>query len=109
MTEATVSPYVVRLIMTLQAHSAEEAVAMFVEELTARGARNWVYGVLDPQTGKTVAELNGYSEDASELIDRLQAEDDEQAEASTPRVSESATPDSDEELVKLAENLNAGQ
>lgn len=116
-TEEPFEPYVVRLIMTVPARSPEEAVARFIEELTGKGLRNWVYGVLDANTGQTVAELNGYGEDQTELIERLTAEAEEDGEetaesdAEPPEPSEPATPsvESDEELTRLAEGLNAGQ
>lgn len=113
-TEAPYEAHVVRLIMTVPARSPEEAVARFIEELTSKGLRNWVYGVLDPNTGETVAELNGYGEDQTELIERLTAEEDEKAAESVaelPEPSEPATPpvESDEELTRLAEDLNAGK
>jgi hypothetical protein len=117
-TEAPYEAHVVRLIMTVPARSPEEAVARFVEELVGKGLRNWVYGVLDPDTGATVAELNGYGEDQTELIERLltaEAEEDGEKAAESvaelPEPSEPATPsvESDEELTRLAEGLNAGQ
>jgi len=107
-------PYVVRLLATVPAHSPEEAVLGFIEQLTANGLRNWVYGVLDAETGETVAELNGYAQDQSELIERLSAEQeaaerDREPDDDEPEPDEAATPDSDEELTRLAEGLNAGQ
>jgi hypothetical protein len=102
-----VSPHIVRLVMTVQARDQVEAVLMMVEELTAKGLRNWVYSTLDLE-GRDTGDFNGYGEDVSESLARIRAAETGEDEAPDPQ--EQATPaepkSEDAELLALAEQLN---
>lgn len=123
MTEAQEKPnFVVRLIMgSYGVDTPAQAVEGFVNNLVAQGLRDWVYEVIDIETGAVVAELNGYGEDASALLERLREEetaeagdddddddDDDEDDDDEPSEPVQAQMEAEEDLIKLAENLNAG-
>lgn len=97
--------YVVRLIMgAYSVATPQAAVTGFVDALVAQGLRDWVYEVIDVDSGQTVGEYNGYGEDASGLMENLR----EEAEAESTPDEDEDEDEPKEDLLALAENLNAG-
>lgn len=103
--------YTVRLVMTVNAGSPEEAVLNFVDELIEKGLRRWVYGIVDPETGEATGNYDGHGVDMTARIAEIRRQlDSDPVPASTETdVHIPAAVESDDELLALAENLNAGQ
>lgn len=94
--------YIVRLVMRVDAKPGQpdDAVASFVEMMTSNGLRDWVYRVetLD-------GEILGYYDGYGDPVD-LATAPDAQATDQPDQTAVETQPESDSELVALAESLN---
>lgn len=113
--------YVVRLVMRVRTEedNPDEAVRIFVDNLVDNGLTNWLYRVDDNTTDEVLGFYNGHGIEVDVNMLSLPEENAgekkaEQKVETTPNLPEPTSPatpnpgSDDEDLIRLAVTLNAG-